>query len=146
MNEMNLFDTPISYHITTYLEDYFESLEDALNYYNTENYIKPSIPRNTMKDEDNTTPRICVAKSVLECVNGLGIMGKLRRCCNNYVEAGEINGKEVYPVIILTFQEKLYQPIKEVPDAISTGEYWIKHAAKPINVEVKWLSMRSIEI
>lgn len=132
---MSLFneDIPISYHIVTYLEDVLKS-------YNTDTIIKARIPLNKMKEEDGFTPRICVAKSLEECVTAISILGIFRLCLssNEDMTSYADKGLEVYPIIVLTFKEKLYKPTKEqVPDIDRTNEYWIMHDAKPIGAELK---------
>ena len=74
----------------------------------------PSIPSNYLTDkgyEDNTTPRVCVARSINECIIGKGDL--------------KVNTK-LY-VYSPTEKYEIYRPSeKEVPDCSVTGELWIK--------------------
>lgn len=139
-----------TYHIVTCLEDHFDSIYAAMNAYRAGVRLTPRIPKSKMKQENATTPRICVAPTLEQCVTAIGVMGIFRRCCGSEEDAYSytIAGLEVYPVIVLTFEEDTYYtPTEEdVPDIRDTDELWITHSAAPISVELKWLNYGSLGV
>ena len=66
------------YHVVANLEERFHSAEEALKYYNRP--VQPYIPMSRMKHEDSSIPRICVAETVEDCLMGIGLLGRFRRC------------------------------------------------------------------
>ena len=91
-----------------------------------------------------------VAPSVEQCLTGIGLQGRLRRCLSANEDAFSYatGGQEVYPIIILTYspEEEYYAPTEEeVPDVRQTEEHWLCYPAEPIHVELVWLFMYSIE-
>lgn len=139
-----------TYHIVTCLEDHFDSIYTAMNAYRAGVRLIPRIPKSKMKQENAVTPRICVAPTLEQCVTAIGIMGIFRRCCGSEEDAYSytIAGLEVYPVIVLTFEEDTYYtPTEEdVPDIHDTDELWITHNAAPISVGLKWLNYGSLGV
>ena len=137
------------YRIIANLEEKYKTLDEAINDFSIDKYISPVIPYSHMPEEDNTIPRICVAPTLEDCINAMGILGRFRRCCaaNEDGKSYEYWGKEIYPIIILEFSdnEDYYKPSKEfVPDVDTTNEYWITYPTKPISVKLKWVHPRSV--
>lgn len=139
-----------TYHIVTCLEDHFNSIYEAMRTYHAGVKLTPWIPKSRMEQEDSTMPRICVAPTLEQCVTAIGVMGIFRRCCGTYEDAFSytIDGLEIYPVIVLTFEESAYftPSSKDVPDVGYTKELWITHDAAPVSVELKWLNYASLQI
>lgn len=138
------------YHIIDNLEAVCENLDGAralLNKLMVQG-IDPKIPYHTMTDEDRTTPRICVARSIENCVSSIGVIGDFRRCCNANPDAKSYeNDNEAYPVIILQFAESDFvTPTNEqVPDCKDSGELWLTSRAVPVCGQIKWLGAYSVK-
>ena len=136
------------YHVACSLEGKFKNLQDAKNYYS--GLLYPYIPKTAGEHEDKSIPRICVAPTVEDCLTGIKLVGRLRRClaANEDAMSYETLGLEVYPVIILEFDvpmNLLYKPNKhQVPDVDITNEYWLTRPVKASKVMLKWLNPRSI--
>lgn len=140
----------ITYHIVTDLENRFTSIYEVMQTYCKGKIIRPQVPKSAMPNEDKEIPRICVAPTLEQCVDALHITGIFRRCCSSYEDGMSyvVNGLEVYPIIILTFDELDYvvPSPEQVPDVLETGELWITHDAVPINVELKWVNHLSLKV
>lgn len=136
------------YHVACTLENRFRNLQDAVLSYS--GIITPGIPVTAGEYENRTIPRICVAPTIKDCLTGIKLVGRLKRClaANEDAKSYETLGREVYPIIILEFnipKNKLYKPTKdEVHDVDITNEYWITQPVKADKVIVKWLYSRSI--
>lgn len=151
INKINL-DTSANYryyHIVTDLERRFDSLEQALDAYSTHQKIYPRIPGSYFSREDRSKARFCVSTSLEGCIMGLGVTSVFRRClaANDFTQLYTIDNREVYPVIILTFEFgiPLYRPTSdEVPDVEDTDEHWITSETIPSKVELRWLDSNSI--
>lgn len=118
-----------------------ESLEHPLP-------MEPYVSANTMPGEDMTTPRICVAASIEECVMGCTLFA-FRRCCSRVRGMEKYAGLpyEAYPIIVNTFDvDAPYVPSpNEVPDAPDTGELWLKEPTTPLRRQMFWLTPNAIE-
>ena len=62
---------PVMYKIIANIDDKFDSAEEALDFYDGR-VVKPTIPSTRSSDEDSTTPRICVAESIENCISSIG--------------------------------------------------------------------------
>ena len=117
------------YHVVSDLEHHFNSLSESLKACRQPFY--PKIPTNKSPEEDSTTPRICVARSVEECLSGISLLGVFRRClaANEDAKSYATHGREVYPIIVVAFDvhsNSLYKPTPvQVADADLTGELWL---------------------
>lgn len=138
------------YSIIANIDSRFDSLEKALQLYNTNTEVIPKVPKSRGPYEDTGTPRICVASRLEQCLTGIGLLGRLRRClsANEDAKSYATEGLEIYPVLVLTFDDTLdyYKPyLSQVPDCDITRETWLLNPAKPVKVEVRWLDMYSIK-
>lgn len=135
------------YHVVAPLEDKFTSLNEAVNYFKG-GTVDPYIPKHVAPGEDTSTPRICVASSIADCLTAIGIMGTFRRClaANDDAYDCRTDGLEVYPILICEFRNvDVYTPTEdEVPDVALTGERWILEPTEPSSVVLRWLSPLSI--
>ena len=79
-----------------------------------DNTIYPRVPKNRLTEsglEDNTTPRICVGKSIIGCLASVGSYTKRKR---------------LYLYQCFVDSDSVIQPTeKQVNDSIWTGEEWI---------------------
>lgn len=83
---------------------YFTSKEDFDN-----QILYPKIPKNRMPGEDETTPRICVSKSINGCLSGV----------QNYEKNDIVN-------IYKCESDNVMQPsLEQLPDSLFSGEEWI---------------------
>lgn len=108
----------VYYHITTNLEH--------------EGRFYPRIPKHRIEQEESTTPRVCVAPTIEDCLTGIPDGGYGLRTLlnnnNNKIKVFRIDthklgiqNQDVLPSVHL-FREGL------VPDAATTNETWIKVA------------------
>lgn len=136
------------YHVITNLELMFRSLEDALAWAENCPEFSPKIPATAMCGEDLSTPRICGAPKVEDCITALGVTGTFRRCLNADPDAKSYeNDGEAYPVLIAEFDDDLnwIEPTaSQVPDVSVTHERWLLEPARPMKVELKWLDAYSL--
>ena len=135
------------YHIIADLETRFRNLKEVRQFMQN-SYFTPKIPITHMLEEDQPTPRICVAETIENCVTSIGIVGTFRRCLaeNDSAKSYE-NDNEAYPILVVKFPDNLdyIKPTPaQVPDVESTGEYWLLNPARPESIKLKWLSARSI--
>ena len=70
----------VKYHVVANIDTRFKSLAKARAVYNTETPIHPAKIFSAMEDEDSETLRICVAPTIEQCITGIGILGRFRRC------------------------------------------------------------------
>lgn len=81
----------------------------------------PRVPKQICPDEDNTTPRICVAPNVLSAIQAMPQGGTV---AYNMARIG-------VPVVIHAYyieSDAILMPEQiadKVPDAVSTGEMWV---------------------
>lgn len=137
------------YHVVANIDTRFKSLAEARVAYNTKTPIHPAKIFSAMEDEDSETLRICVAPTIEQCITGIGILGRFRRClaANEDAKSYETDSREVYPILVVKFADDLpyYEPTDEqVPDQSITEERWLLEPAKPVSVQLAWLGMRSI--
>lgn len=136
------------YHIIYDLERKFVGLEDCWRWLETL-VLEPRIPYHRMIGEDRSTPRVCVGETIEDCVTAIGVEGVFKRCFYNedfylppHVEY------EAYPIVVVKLSNDLYYrtPTEaEVPDVAITNEKWLLEAAVPVNAEIVWLDISSIE-
>lgn len=137
------------YHIIYDLERKFVGLEDCWRWLETL-VLEPRIPYHRMIGEDRTTPRVCVGETIEDCVTAIGVEGVFRRCFYNedFDLPPLYRENEAYPIIIVELSDNLnYRtPTEaEVPDVAITNEKWLLEAAVPMNAEIVWLDISSIE-
>jgi hypothetical protein len=142
------------YHVEAGVECSYLDVFAALESLQHLEPVTPWVANHTMLGEDETTPRICVAESLENCISSCGLH-RFRRCCENVptmqhfatIPAG---GEEAYPIIIQTYQvplSEVHKPTpKEVPDAALTGELWLTKPTRPVKREMLWLMMDSISV
>lgn len=133
------------YHVVSDLETMYPSLDMV----ERPKYCFPEIPLTASENEDTTIPRICVAPTIEQCLTGIGLMGRFRRCLEANEDARDysVDGNEVYPILVVEFSDDndWYHPTKEqVPDVETTGEIWSLHPLKVIRSEIRWMSPESI--
>ena len=136
------------FHVIANMECRFQSVQEAIDFYSDYTFV-PSVPKTHSPDEDLVTPRICVAPTVEDCMTGIGLLGRLRRClsANDGAKSYSTQGFEIYPIIIVEFDsnEEYYKPsLQQVPDREDTNEYWLMCECKPISLHLVWLDMYSI--
>lgn len=137
------------YHVVASIDSRFQSISEALRVYNMEHPVYPKRIYTAMPGEDSDTQRICVAPTIEQCITGIGLLGRFRRClaANEDAKSYETSGREVYPILVVQFADDLpyYIPSpKQVPDSVVTNEQWLLEPATPISVQLAWLGMRSI--
>ncbi|MCE5220188.1 MAG: hypothetical protein LLF98_02675 [Clostridium sp.] len=110
---------------------YFASMEDFNNV-----ELKPRIPIDRMKIENDYTERICVSQSIVGCLTALRKFD-----LNDIVYIYECESNNVY------------QPTtEEVPDVCFTGEEWIlepvtmKYFMTIIIVNKKWFKINNMDL
>lgn len=80
----------------------------------------PRIPENKAKPEDKVTPRICVSKSIIGCIESTGIFRKHETL---YVHS--------------CYSNNVYSPTQEqVDDVMFSGEEWI---VEPVRMKLRWI-------
>ena len=115
------------------------------------------IPANAMKEEDQSIPRICVSRSLDECLTGITVTGitfpfLLEELRTSHTK--QIWDKQYqFPFIVRTycaennnsafFDEKKVS--KYVWDANFTGECWLTEYREPISTKKRWLVNADIE-
>lgn len=138
------------YHVIANLELIFNSLQDAIKYAESRPVFHPKIPATAMRNEDMTTPRICGAGTIEQCVTAIGVIGTFRRCLNGNPDTKSYeNDHEAYPILVAYFDDRLdwHSPDKkQVPDINDTGEKWLLEPARPDKIELRWLDAYSINI
>lgn len=134
-------------HIVTNLEAKYRTTRSATNAFKVETVMQPKRPQCHMEQEENSTPRISVATSEKSCYDGIGLFGRLKRCCSLVEDAKSYaeSGRECYPVLVLTLQpmepNSVIRPTSEqVPDVQITGELWLTEPAVITSCRLKWLS------
>lgn len=141
----------IVYRVIANIDSRFESPAAAMAAYEGRLAI-PAIPETTARllDEDETTPRVCVAGRLEDCFTAIGLLGRFRRClsANKDALSYAMSGNEVYPIIVQTFDGRnAMRPSREqVPDWPWTNEFWITEPVHPLSTELKWLDMYSIRM
>lgn len=139
------------YHVVTDLESKASTLEEAQQWLDTQTF-SPQVPISHSDFEDLSTPRLCVARCIEDCITGIGVRSKFFRCLEkwdapSYVESGE----EQYPIGIVTILVEECNLIKPTTDQVSdadfTGELWItNNEFRIISREIVWLDQFSIDI
>lgn len=119
--------------------------------------VIPKIPANAMKEEDQSIPRICVSRSLDECLTSITVTGitfpfLLEELRTSHTK--QIWDKQYqFPFIVRTycaennnsafFDEKKVS--KYVWDANFTGECWLTEYREPISTKKRWLVNADIE-
>lgn len=136
------------YHVSIGLEEHFNSLEEAVAACESGMLLTPHVPPTRLPNEEATTPRLCVAPCVEQCLTAIGPLGALARCLGANPEAAEYENKhEAYPVIVFEIPDStpVYHPTKEeVPDVEKTGEAWICEPIRPQTASLVWLGSESL--
>lgn len=106
----------------------------------------PRIPseQSRIEGEDRTIPRICVAKTIEDCLSGFPEGGyKLEGNCPMLIRVYEFDEKEIDNENIVRAPELFLENI--VPDAWVTGEHWVvNQTLKPKNHYV--IQIKEVEI
>lgn len=93
----------------------------------------PRIPKSRMKNEDSTTPRVCISNSLENCLNGLTYMLNYWKFITDDMDTNFSVLDEMCPRILKVYEfeikSDLVSPEKLdsenlVPDASTTEEYW----------------------
>lgn len=136
------------YRIEANLENRFPDLKTALAAFSKDIEVMPVLPATRNEREDSTTPRICVAPTLEDCITGIGVLGRFRRTLSGNEEAFSyaVKGNEAYPVIVLEFDDDgVYAPtVEQVFDVEMTHERWFLTPKKPKRVRLRWLGMYSV--
>lgn len=120
--------------------------------------VIPKIPANAMKEEDQSIPRICVSRSLDECLTGITVTGitfpfLLEELRTSHTK--QIWDKQYqFPFIVRTycaennnsafFDEKKVS--KYVWDANFTGECWLTEYREPISTKNAGWSTLTLKI
>lgn len=141
-------NTSMYYHIVTDLESRFATLQDAIDAY-TNTKIVPRVPASKLEYENHITPRICVCKTIPDCLTAISVGSRMRRCLasNVYIPTCHMENREAYPVLILEFPDNIavYTPSElDVPDIEVSNERWILHEIVPTKVTLRWIAFDSI--
>lgn len=101
------------------------------------NEFKPRVPKreNRMKGENNYIPRICVAKSIEDCLSAMPeggyALGKSDK--PNIIRVYEFNEADVIKENLIAPSNLYFEEL--VLDAWVTGEYWIvEQNIKPVRI------------
>lgn len=103
--------------------------------------FEPTIPEYIMKEEDRTIPRICVGKTIIDCLNGICYLDEyynnLFKSTENNCDYNSSNFRvmKVYE-FELSEMDSIKTPIEiveYVPDALRTNEHWVLNDIEPIN-------------
>ncbi len=139
------------YHVVSTLDTDYPDLASASKALAKLQLI-PAIPQSMCSGEDRSIPRICVAKSVEDCITGIGVGHRFHRCLEaedaySYVS----RGREVYPIGILEIEidpEDLVTPtVDQVDDASFTHELWITSDRFDIvSRKLVWIDQFSISL
>ena len=139
------------YNIVTDLESKAGTLEEAQQQLDTQTF-SPRAPISHSDSEDLSTPRLCVARYIEDCITGIGVRSKFFRCLEKWDAPSYIeSGREQYPIGIVTILVEEYNLIKptndQVSDADFTGELWItNNEFRIISRKIVWLDQFSIDI
>lgn len=136
------------YHVVTDLEKKFSSLKAAMEAYQGVQ-LTPQLPKSKLEDENYITPRLCVCEWLPDCLTGIGLQTRLKRClsANDNADSYATKFNEVYPVLVLEFPDytNVYTPSEaDVADIELTHEKWILRKIVPDKVTLKWLGPNSI--
>lgn len=115
--------------------------------------LKPHVPISRIIRENSTTPRICVAHDLDECLTGLSLPGVYRTAILEQIREGKEEPEPVIlPFVIRTYlipddfpgfvpNEELWE---EVPDGKYSGECWITQRLLPARTTKLWLRNAAI--
>jgi hypothetical protein len=84
----------------------------------------PRVPSSALDDEDKTIPRICVAKTLYECILGYD---RFESDIMNQISAGDVHDdfKGGYSILKFPFEVAVRPRGTLVPDSKENGEYWL---------------------
>lgn len=102
-----------------------------------------------MADENQIIPRICVCKTIPDCLTAINVDTRLARCLDNnvYIPSHHTLKNEAYPVLVLEFPDDItvYTPSDlDVPDVAMSHERWILHKISPVRTTLRWIAFDSI--
>lgn len=117
------------YHVVTELDTRFKSIQSAERYLSAQSF-NPVVPESYSYNEDRITPRLCVARSIEDCITGIGVQRVFFRCLEAWDAPSYGSfGQEQYPIGILEIEVPescMRVPDKsQVPDVDFTHELWI---------------------
>lgn len=97
-------------------------------------FLSPSIPKHPMKGEDTKVPRICVAPTILQCIQSID--------CINILSERSDNKLPIYVYATITNAALvLDSPTSDqVPDKWKTGEMWIRSMCPFIKISKGYIS------
>lgn len=113
----------------------------SLNIFDDIKEFYPRVPKTTMKGEDTTTERVCVAKTIEDCLNALLYWDSLRmRLTDNYEINWGIMSKcqRVFKIYEFDIEKDFLISPKDlyernlVPDALLNNEYWCTKKLIPV--------------
>lgn len=137
-----------AYRIYYDLETRFSSLRFLNLWRKNLTVIRPEVPRTAMDTEDSTTPRVCAALTVEDCMTAIKPAGTLRRCLYNQDDdlMDYENASEVYPAVVCSLEGSFITPSRtQVPDVKNTRELWSLDVCKVIDASLIWLGRRSVQ-
>lgn len=80
--------------------------------------LEPRVPESKDMDENDTTPRICVAQTILGCLQSIG--------ATSLTFHSDDHSAKIYIYKAKVPVKDIYQPtVEDVPDVWQTGELWI---------------------
>lgn len=139
------------FHVVTGLDSRFKSLDKAVQFLESQDF-SPIIPESHTDNEDRTLARLCVAKSIEDCVTGIGVRRVFFRCLEAWDAPSYIlDGKEQYPIGIIEIEVpeyRIFSPTPElVPDVEFTHELWIRSSDfQIVNRSIVWIDQFSVDI
>lgn len=137
------------YHIVYDLETRFHNMEEVRTYLDRMAYIHPYIPHTASVGENLTTARVCVAPTIEDCLNGISVSKRFRRCLAGWTGLTDYqNQDEVYPIIVCEVEgSSFYQPTRdEVDDVKWTHEYWTEEPVTVVKATLVWLGKESLQV
>lgn len=113
------------YHIS---ENIYENIET----------FNPRIPLSILKEEDSSINRVCIAKSIQDCLSAINYHISVNYMFNELEENESYVGNRIVRVYEFDINEKdenllnYNQISKYVPDSIQTKEYWYLKPLTPV--------------
>lgn len=107
------------------------------NIYDDIDTFIPRVPLSILKNENSTKKRICIAKSIKDCLSGLNYHTSVNYMFNESEENESYVGNRIIKVYEFDINEDdinllNYKDIRNyVPDSLESKEYWYLNILKP---------------
>ena len=115
--------------------------------------VRPKVPKSRLEGENSKTPRISVAKSLDDCLTGIGLHRPFLQAFEDSLENDPCGREIQLPFTVRTYRvpddfpgyvDNTYLR-DEVPDAELSGECWITERIEPDDIRQLWLVDARIE-